>query len=155
MRRRGRNEPEQAEPRQLTPLGPVAGAFGYCVAAGLILTGPVFALLGESWVSGLCPGICTLPFGVGFAFAVAEWRRSAKRFAVAGLAATAEIVAVDGIRGGGEDPEVAELTVRISGTGVASFEAACELRSRRPPWAVGDTFEVVVDPADRSFAALY
>jgi hypothetical protein len=28
-------------------------------------------------------------------------------------------------------------------------------RFGRPPWAVGDTFEVVVDPADRSFAALY
>jgi hypothetical protein len=56
---------------------------------------------------------------------------------------------------GGEDPEVAELGVRISGTGVETFEAACELRIRRPLWAVGDTFDVVVDPADRSFAALH
>lgn len=45
--------------------------------------------------------------------------------------------------------------MRISGTDVGTFEADCELRSRQPPWAVGDTFEVVVDPADRSFAALY
>ncbi|MGW5382168.1 hypothetical protein [Nocardia sp. NPDC003963] len=155
MRRRGAKEPERAGPRQLTPIGPFAGAFCYCAAAGMILMGPIFALVGESWVDGLCPGLVTLPLGVGLAFAAAEWRRSAKRFAAAGLAATAEVVAVRGIRDGGDDTDVAELAVRIRGIGFEAFDADCDLHVRQPPWAVGDTFEVVVDPADNSFAVVY
>ncbi|MGW1737678.1 hypothetical protein ACWCPQ_02595 [Nocardia sp. NPDC001965] len=153
MRHRG--EPERTEPRQLTPIGPVAGAFGYCAAAGMILMGPAFALWGKSWWDGLCPGLVTLPLGVALAFAVAEWRRSARRFAAAGLPATAEIIAVEGIRGGGEDTEVAELRIRISGTGFETFDAACELTAGRPPWAVGDRLDIVVDPADNSFVVMW
>jgi hypothetical protein len=110
MRHRG--EPERTEPRQLTPIGPVAGAFGYCAAAGMILMGPVFGLWGE-------------------------------------------IIAVEGIRGGGEDTAVAELRIRISGTGFETFDAACELTAGRPPWAVGDTLDIVVDPADNSFVVVW
>ncbi|GGL39735.1 hypothetical protein [Nocardia jinanensis] len=79
-------------------------------------------------------------------------RREEKRFAAAGVAAAAEVIAVRGIRGG---TEVAELAVRIRGTGFDPFVTDCDLPVRQPPWAVGDTFDVVVDPADKFFAVVY
>ncbi|MEV6426879.1 hypothetical protein [Nocardia sp. NPDC051463] len=152
MRRRRGEKPEKIEPRQVEPIGPVCGAFGYCAAVGLMRTGPLFAVTGDSWADGLCPGIFTVPLGLGLAVSVVDWRRSAKRFEAAGVVGTAEIIAVDGMHISGEADEVAELTVRISGPGFDTFDADCERNTRDPAWEVGDRFAVVVDPIDMTYA---
>ncbi|WP_327094377.1 hypothetical protein OIE68_30015 [Nocardia vinacea] len=142
-------------PRQVELIGPVAGPFTYFIAAALILAGPLSGLFGDSWVDGLCTGIFTFPIGIGLAFATYEWRATARRFAAAGLPGMAEIVAVNGIRVDGEDDSIAELTVRITGSGFETFEAECEVGARNPPQQPGERFTVMVDPADSTFAVGY
>jgi hypothetical protein len=69
----------------------------------------------------LCPAIITFPIGLAIAVTTYGQRWDAKRFRDAGVISTAEIVAVR-IRQGGENPDVAELRVRISGPGFDTTE---------------------------------
>ncbi|MFI6772329.1 hypothetical protein [Nocardia sp. NPDC050412] len=141
--------------KQVELIGPVAGVLAYWIAGGLILTGPIFARTGESLASGLCPGILTLPIGIGIAFSTYEWRRTEKRFRIAGVAATVEIIAVHRIIPGGENQDTAELRVRISGREIEPFDADCEVPTGSRPPQVGDRRNVVVDPSDNTFAIGY
>ncbi|WP_328393567.1 hypothetical protein [Nocardia sp. NBC_00416] len=142
------------EPRQVELIGPVAQVFTYSIAAGLMLLGPVLAWTGDSLWSGLCPAIITFPIGVAIAVTTYGQRRDAKRFRAVGVISTAEIVAVR-IRKGGEDPDVAELRVHISGPGFDMFKADCEVPAGIPRPRIGDRLQVVVDPSDCTFAIGY
>ncbi|MGW6332819.1 hypothetical protein [Nocardia rhamnosiphila] len=142
------------EPRQVELIGPVAQVFTYSIAAGLMLLGPVLALTSDSLWNGLCPAIITFPLGVAIAVTTYGQRRDAKRFRAVGVVSTAEIMAVR-IRKGAENPDVAELRVRISGPGFDTFEANCEVPAGNPLPRVGDRCQVVVDPSDRTFAIGY
>ncbi|MFC8527242.1 hypothetical protein [Nocardia sp. NPDC057227] len=117
-------------------------------------TGPVIALIGDSLWDALCPALVTFPIGLALAVQTYRWRRTARRFDTAAVPAEAEILAVR-IRAGGENPDVAELRVRISGPGFDAFEAACEIPTGVPHPRIGDRRRVLVDPADLSFAIGY
>ncbi|MFI9534974.1 hypothetical protein ACIG56_17215 [Nocardia fusca] len=142
------------EPRQVELIGPVAQVFTYSIAAGLILSGPVLALTSDSLWNGLCPAIITFPIGLAIAATTYGQRWDAKRFRAVGVVSTAEIVAVR-IRQGGENPDVAELRVRISGPGFDAFKADCEVPAVLPLPRIGDRLQVVVDPSDYAFAIGY
>ncbi len=142
-------------PRQVELIGPVARVFTYSIAAGLMLLGPVLALTGDSLWDGLCPAIVTVPIGLAVVVTTYRDRRNAKRFRDAGVISTAEIVAVVRIRQGGENPDVAELRVRISGPGFDTFAADCEVPAVLPLPRIGDRRQVVVDPSDYTFAIGY
>lgn len=129
--------------------------FTYSIAAGLMLLGPVLALTGDSLWDGLCPAIVTVPIGLAVVVTTYRDRRNAKRFRDAGVISTAEIVAVVRIRQGGENPDVAELRVRISGPGFDTFAADCEVPAVLPLPRIGDRRQVVVDPSDYTFAIGY
>ncbi|WP_109522615.1 MULTISPECIES: hypothetical protein [Nocardia] len=139
---------------QVELIGPVAGVFSYTIAVGLVIVGPVFAVTGDSLWSGLCPALVTFPIGLALTVQTYRWRRSARRFRTAAVPATAQIIAVR-IREGGENPDIAELTVRISGPGLDTFEADCEVPTGVPYPRIGDRRRVMVDPADSSFAIGY
>ncbi|WP_157229051.1 hypothetical protein [Nocardia brevicatena] len=81
--------------RQVELIGPAAGVFTYVIAAGLILTGPLCALAGDSWADGLCAGIFTFPIGIGVAVSTYGRRRTERRFQAVGVVATAEVLAVN------------------------------------------------------------
>ncbi|MEV5646806.1 hypothetical protein AB0L57_01020 [Nocardia sp. NPDC052254] len=142
------------EPRQVELIGPVAQVFTYSIAAGLMVAGPALALTGDSLWDGLCPTIVTFPIGLAIAVTTYGERWNAKRFRNAGVVSTAEIVAVR-IRQGGENPDVAELRVRISGPGFDTFAADCEVPAVLPLPRIGDRRQVVVDPSDYTFAIGY
>ncbi|UGT62593.1 hypothetical protein [Nocardia asteroides] len=136
---------------QVELIGPVGGAFCFALAACLVLTGPTLALTGESLWGAVCPALVTLPIGIALAVETYRWRRNARRFRTAAIRAEAEIIAVR-IRPGGENPDVAELRVRISGPGFEPFVAECEVPTGVPHPRAGDRRRVLVDPADRRFA---
>ncbi|NUP27295.1 MAG: hypothetical protein HOQ36_20685 [Nocardia sp.] len=142
------------EPRQVELIGPVAQVFTYSIAVGLMLSGPVIALTSDSLWNGLCPAIITFPIGVAIAVTTYGERWNAKRFRAVGVVSTAEILAVR-IREGGENPDVAELRVRISGPGFDTFKADCEVPAGIPRPLIGDRLHAVVDPSDNSFAIGY
>ncbi|MEV0355655.1 hypothetical protein AB0H71_06265 [Nocardia sp. NPDC050697] len=139
---------------QVDFIGPVAGAFTAVLAAGLIATGPAIALTSDSLWDALCPALVTFPIGLALVVQTYRWRRTARRFDAAAVPAEAEIRAVR-IRAGGENPDVAELRVRITGPGFDTFEAACEIPTGVPHPRIGDRRRVLVDPADLSFAIGY
>lgn len=141
-------------PRQVELIGPVAQVFTYSIAAGLMLSGPVLALTSDSLWNGLCPAIITFPIGFAIAATTYGQRWYAKRFRAVGVVSTAEIVAVR-IRQGGENPDVAELRVRISGPGFDTFKADCEVPAGDPRPQIGDRLQVVVDPSAGNFAIGY
>ncbi|MGW1739429.1 hypothetical protein ACWCPQ_11525 [Nocardia sp. NPDC001965] len=128
--------------------------FTYSIAAGLMLSGPVLALAGDSLWDALCPAIITFPIGLAIAMTTYGQRSNVKRFRAFGVISTAEIVAVR-IRKGGENPDVAELRVRITGPGFDTFVADCEIPAVVPLPRVGDRHQVVVDPSDYTFAIGY
>lgn len=78
-----------------------------------------------------------------------------KRFRAVGIAATAEIFAVNRIRDLIEGQDTAELTVRISGPGLDTFDADCEAPKSNVPPQVGDRRTVMVNPSDLTFAIVY
>ncbi|MBL1079242.1 hypothetical protein JK358_33035 [Nocardia sp. 2] len=139
---------------QVELIGPAAGVFTYTIAAVLVLTGPIFFIAGDSFWDALCPALVTFPIGVALAVHTYEWRRNAKRFKAVAVEATAEILTVV-IRQGGENPDVAELKLRISGPGFDTFVADCETSSGVPHPRIGDRRHVMVDPSDNTFAIGY
>ncbi|QLY30000.1 hypothetical protein H0264_33160 [Nocardia huaxiensis] len=142
----------ESGPRQVQLIGPVGGGFTYLLAAAMMLVGPVSGAFGESLGDALCAGVFTFPLGIALAFSAFEWRASARRFDAVGVRGTAEIVAVKRVRGGGEEERKVELIVRISGGGFDAFEAECEVGARDPLQVVGERFDVMVDPEERTFA---
>ncbi|MFQ6230086.1 hypothetical protein [Nocardia sp. NPDC002869] len=142
------------EPRQVELIGPVAQVITYSIATGLMLSGPVLGLTSDSLWNGLCPAIITFPLGVAIAVTTYGQRRNAKWFRAVGVISTAEIIAVR-IRKGAENPDVAELRVRISGPGFDTFTADCEVPAVLPLPRIGDRLQVVVDPCDYTFAIGY
>ncbi len=78
-----------------------------------------------------------------------------KRFRAVGIAATAEIFAVNRIRDLNEGQDTAELTVRISGPGLDTFDADCEAPKGNVLPQVGDRRTVMVNPSDLTFAIVY
>lgn len=71
-----------------------------------------------------------------------------------GVPATARILAVR-IRQGGENPDVAELRVRVSGPGFDTFDADCEVQAAVPHPRPRDRRNVIAHPSDNTFAIGY
>lgn len=97
-------------------------------------------------------GVLATGVGVGFGVfglrVVSRSRQDARRLSAAGVAATAEILAVANHLGG-EDPGL-ELRLRISGPGFTTFEATT-VRADDPALVPGAMLPAVVDPVDRIF----
>ncbi|MBM7494865.1 hypothetical protein JOD64_006087 [Micromonospora luteifusca] len=152
------NAPREAEAR----VGPIGALLSRLMFLAICLPGPVLlataVTLGASrsptdfW-GLLAGGVLATIVGVGFGVfgwrLVARSRRDARRLTAAGVAATAEILAVANHLGG-EDPGL-ELRLRISGPGFATFEADT-IRADDPALVPGALLAVVVDPANRLFA---
>ncbi|MFF0153458.1 hypothetical protein [Micromonospora sp. NPDC005203] len=150
--------PREAE----APIGPIGATLSRLMFLAICLPGPVLLVAAvtlepprppaDFW--GLLAGgvLATL---VGVGFGVFGWRvvnrsrRDARRLSAAGVAATAEILAVANHLGG-EDPGL-ELHLRISGSGFATFEADT-VRAVDPTLVPGAVLAVVVDPTDRVFS---
>ncbi|MFE9204164.1 hypothetical protein [Micromonospora sp. NPDC007230] len=150
--------PREAEAR----IGPIGALLCRLAFLAICLPGPV--LLAAAVTSdplrspadfwGLLAGDVLVTI-VGVGFGVFGWRlvtrsrRDARRLSAAGVAATAEILAVANHLGG-EDPGL-ELHLRISGPGFATFEADT-IRADDPALVPGALLAAVVDPADRLFS---
>lgn len=141
-------------PQQVELIGPYAGVFTYVLGAGLMLVGPLVAVAGDSWAGGLCSGVVTLPIGLGLLVSTYGWRRTERNFQAVGVPGIAEVRSVDKIHPGGENPDTADLTIRITGSAFETFTAVCSL-DHHAGLSVGHTFSVIVDPADNSFAIGY
>ncbi|PZG18128.1 hypothetical protein C1I95_14180 [Micromonospora craterilacus] len=150
--------PREAE----TPLGPIGALLCRLAFLAICLPGPVLLAVAvtqdppwsptDFW--GLLAGDVLMTIvGVGFGVfglrLVTRSRRDARRLSTAGVAATAEILAVANHLGG-EDPGL-ELHLRISGPGFATFEADT-IRADDPALVPGALLAAVVDPVDRLFA---
>ncbi|PSK67514.1 hypothetical protein B0E53_00493 [Micromonospora sp. MH33] len=150
--------PREAEAR----IGPVGALFCRLAFLAICLPGPVlFAVAvtldpvrspADFW-GLLAGGVLATIVGVGFGVfglrLVTRSRRDARRLSAAGVAATAEILAVANHLGG-EDPGL-ELHLRISGPGFATFEADT-IRADDPALVPGALLAAVVDPVDRLFS---
>ncbi|MEU0155498.1 hypothetical protein [Micromonospora fulviviridis] len=150
--------PREAEAR----IGPVGALLCRLAFLAICLPGPVlFAVAvtldplrspADFW-GLLAGGVLATIVGVGFGVfglrLVTRSRRDARRLSAAGVAATAEILAVANHLGG-EDPGL-ELHLRISGPGFATFEADT-IRADDPALVPGALLAAVVDPVDRLFS---
>ncbi|RAO55071.1 hypothetical protein LUPAC06_04373 [Micromonospora saelicesensis] len=128
---------------------------------GICLPGPVLLVTAvtldpprsssDFW-GPLVGGVLATAIGVGFGVfgwrVVGRSRGDARRLAAAGVAATAEILAVANHLDG-ENPGL-ELRLRISGPGFTPFEADT-IRTDDPALVPGAVLAAVVDPADRLF----
>ena len=150
--------PRESEAR----LGPIGALLCRLTFLAICLPGPVLlavaATLGPSRSSadfwGLLAGdVLATIVGVGFGVfglrLVTRSRRDARRLAAAGVAATAQILAVANHLGA-EDPGL-ELHLRISGPGFATFEADT-IRADDPALVPGALLAAVVDPVERVFS---
>ncbi|MFE3104488.1 hypothetical protein [Nocardia tengchongensis] len=142
---------ENEGPRQVELIGPYAGVFAYATGACLTLIGPLLGLTGDGWFDGLCAGVFTFPIGLVLVASAYEWRRAERRFQAVGVPGTAEVLSVNQIRPGGENPDMADLTIRITGPTFDTFTAECSLENHSG-MKVGHTFNLMVDPTDNSFA---
>lgn len=142
-------------PRQVELIGFAAGMMTYSIAGGLLLAGPIAWWADGSLAAGLWWGFFTLPIGIGLAVSTYGWRWEEKQFQAAGIAATAEIVAVSCIRGNDGSQDTAELTVRISGPGFDTFDADCEVLTGTVRPQIGERRTVMVKPSGLTFAIGY
>ncbi|MET7668249.1 hypothetical protein [Micromonospora luteifusca] len=152
------NAPREAEAR----VGPIGALLSRLMFLAICLPGPVLLATAVTLDAPRSPtdfwgllagGVLATIVGVGFGVfgwrLVARSRRDARRLTAAGVAATAEILAVANHLGG-EDPGL-ELRLRISGPGFAMFEADT-IRANDPALVPGALLAAVVDPANRLFA---
>ncbi|MFE9651827.1 hypothetical protein [Micromonospora sp. NPDC006431] len=150
--------PREAEAR----LGPVGALLCRLMFLAICLPGPVLLAVAATldplrspadfW-GLLAGGVLVTIVGVGFGVfgwrLVTRSRRDARRLSAAGVAATAEILAVANHLGG-EEPGL-ELHLRISGPGFATFEADT-ISADDPALVPGALLAAVVDPVDRLFS---
>ncbi|MEU1587844.1 hypothetical protein [Micromonospora sp. NPDC005710] len=152
--------PREAEAR----IGPVGALLSRLLFLAICLPGPVLlaaaATLDPPRSSAdfwglLAGGVLSTVVGVGFGVfgwrLVGRSRRDARRLSAAGVAATAEILAMANYLGG-EDPGLS-LHLRVSGPGFATFEADT-IRAVDPALVPGAVLAAVVDPADHLFAII-
>ncbi|MGC4868920.1 hypothetical protein ACLQ3B_26170 [Micromonospora sp. DT53] len=149
--------PREAESR----VGPVGALLSRLLFLAICLPGPVLLVTAvtldpprssaDFW-GLLAGGVLATIIGVGFGVfgwrVVGRSRRDARRLSAAGVAATAEILAVSNHLAG-ENPEL-ELHLRISGPGFATFEADT-IRAIDPALVPGVVLAAIVDPAGRLF----
>ncbi|MFD7845734.1 hypothetical protein ACFV4K_22690 [Nocardia sp. NPDC059764] len=138
-------------PRQVELIGPYAGVFTYTTGAALTLIGPILGLTGYGWADGLCASVFTFPIGLGLVASTYEWRRTGRRFQTVGVPGIGEVLSVNEIHPGGENPDTADLTIRITGPTLDPFTADCTL-DNHSGLTRGHTFDLMVDPTDNSFA---
>lgn len=154
--------------RQVNTIGPVIGVFLYTVSLVVFLggvTAPVMAVdafLGPDQggvdrgarvgMYGL-PSLLPLPLGLAMLVALRGQRRDTRQLDASGVRAVAQVLPVDAVRAGGDEEDTAQLTVRISGPGVRTFETGRRIPVRRGVVA-GVRLDVVVDPSDHLFAVL-
>ncbi|WP_433319347.1 hypothetical protein ACQP0U_14050 [Micromonospora sp. CA-269861] len=149
--------PREAEAR----VGPVGALLCRLLFLAICLPGPVLlaaaATLDPRPSSSdfwglLAGGVLATIIGVGFGVwgwrLVGRSRSDARRLSAAGVAATAEVLAVANHLGG-EGPGL-EVHLRISGPGFATFEADT-IRANDPALVPGAVLAAVVEPADRLF----
>ncbi|MGW4533206.1 hypothetical protein ACWEOI_19875 [Nocardia sp. NPDC004340] len=142
---------ENEGPRQVELIGPYAGVFAYATGVVLTLIGPILGLTGDGFADGLCVGVFTFPIGLLLLASAYEWRRAERRFQAIGVHGTGEVLSVNEIHPGGENPDTADLTIRITGPTFAPFTAECTL-GNHSGLTPGHTFNLMVDPTDNSFA---
>ncbi len=116
-----------------------------------MLSGPLLGLTADGWASGLCAGVFTFPIGLAVVASAYEWRRAERRFQAVGVHGTGEVLSVNEIRPGGENPDMADITIRITGPTFDTFTADCTLENHSR-MTTGHTFNLMVDPTDNSFA---
>ncbi|MEK8105084.1 hypothetical protein NKG94_07395 [Micromonospora sp. M12] len=149
--------PREAEAR----VGPIGAFLSRLLFLAICLPGPVLLAVAVTLEPPRSPtdfwgllagGVLATIIGVGFGVfgwrIVARSRGDARRLSAAGVAATAEVLAVANHLGG-EDPGLA-LHLRISGPAFATFEADA-VRADDPALVPGAVLAAVVDPADRVF----
>ncbi|BCJ69336.1 hypothetical protein GCM10009779_69360 [Polymorphospora rubra] len=150
--------PREAEVR----LGPIGALLCRSMFLAICLPGPILIVAAmtldpprsptDFW-GLLAGGVLVTIAGVGFGIfgwrLVTRSRRDGRRLSAAGVAATAEVLAVANHLGG-EDPGL-ELRLRISGPGFATFEADT-IRADDPALVPGALLPAIVDPVDRLFS---
>ncbi|MET8357408.1 hypothetical protein [Micromonospora sp. NPDC005171] len=143
-------------------VGPIGALLSRFVFLAICLPGPVLLAAAvtldpppsstDFW-GLLAGGVLATAVGVGFGVfgwrVVARSRRDTRRLAAAGVAATAEVLAVANHLDG-ENPGL-ELRLRISGPGFTPFEVDT-IRPDDSSLVPGAVLAAVVDPADRLFA---
>ncbi|MBW9092603.1 hypothetical protein JNB62_02775 [Microbacterium jejuense] len=142
--------------QQVIPKGPVARAGSYVGGVVLLLLGPalivVVALAGAFELPTLIGGIAILVISGGFGVlsmvSTARMQRRVHRLARNGRPATAEVIAARPAAIGEETG--VEVTVRVSGPDVPEFEMTHRSTESRIA-ALGETFRVIVDPADGAY----
>ncbi|GHJ47155.1 hypothetical protein Cs7R123_44970 [Catellatospora sp. TT07R-123] len=146
--------PREAEAR----IGPIGALLCRLAFLAICLPGPVllaFALALDAqappqdfWgllAGGVITTIAGVCFGVFGLRLVTRSRRDARQLAATGVAATAEVIAVEHHLGG-EDPGL-KLRLRISGSGFTAFDAETT-RPDDPALVPGALLAALVDPAD-------
>ncbi len=150
--------PREAKAR----IGPIGALLCRVLFVAICLPGPIMlsdAVSQDPWRSpahfwGMLAGD-VLATVVGGGFAVVGWRlvtrsrRDARRLAVAGVAATAEILAVANHLSGEESG--LKLHLRINGPGFATFDAET-IRAQDPALVPGVLLAAIVDPEERVFS---
>ncbi|WP_212818549.1 hypothetical protein [Polymorphospora rubra] len=143
-------------------LGPIGALLCRSMFLAICLPGPILIVAAmtldpprsptDFW-GLLAGGVLVTIAGVGFGIfgwrLVTRSRRDGRRLSAAGVAATAEVLAVANHLGG-EDPGL-ELRLRISGPGFATFEADT-IRADDPALVPGALLPAIVDPVDRLFS---
>ncbi|MEH1163833.1 hypothetical protein V6V47_00440 [Micromonospora sp. CPCC 205539] len=150
--------PREAE----TQIGPIGALLCRVMFLAICLPGPVLLFVAVSqratlsatdhWgllVGGLLATIVGGGFGVWGLRLVARSRRDGRRLAAAGVAATAEILAVADHSNGEESG--LKLRLRISGAGFTTFEADA-IRADDSALVPGAFLAAVVEPEERVFS---
>ncbi|GAA3458031.1 hypothetical protein ACFFSW_26155 [Saccharothrix longispora] len=139
--------------------GLVGSFFVYLALLFAALAGPAFAVIGfvvedgvraMAW-TGLGVTLFMTPLAVFFWRGLAAGRKAERRVRAVGLPAAAEIVAVTRASVG-EDFGV-ELTLRVSGTGIAPFVGRVTCLAE-DDLVVGTVLRALVDPADNAFTVV-
>lgn len=142
--------------QQVIPKGVVARVSSYVGGVVLLLLGPALMIglgaAGAFELPTLIGGIAILAtagsFGVVSMVSTVRMKRRVERLARNGRPATAEVIA-SRPASLGEETGV-EVTVRVSGPDVPEFEMKHRSTESRIA-ALGETFRVIVDPADGAY----
>lgn len=142
--------------QQVIPKGPFARAIGYVGSVVLLLLGPalivVVSAAGAFELPTLIGGIAILVISGGFGVlsmvSITRMQRRVERLARNGRPAAAEVIAARPASIGEETG--VEVTVRVSGPDVPAFEMTHRSTDSRIA-ALGETFRVIVDPADGAY----
>lgn len=147
------------EPIQVTTLNGAGAVLMKGLAALIILCGPAVLVVaalpfGRHWIALLAGAVTT---AVGIPAGIALWRlagrnrAATRRLEAVGVRATAEVLALTLVAS--DEGHAYEVVLRVSGTGVAPFEAT-QSRTGDTGLYVGARLRALVDPSGRSYVIL-